>query len=67
MPCFDRSKNKCEISGIIKNNGGNYYGFNMRFQTPQLAQHYKEMIIYILKSDELKLNIRKAIYDEKGE
>jgi len=41
--------------------------FNMRFQTPQLAQHYKEMIIYILKSDELKLNIRKAIYDEKGE
>ena len=65
MPSYNKKLNHAVLDGIVRDNGGNYYGFNMRFQTPELAQHYKDMIMWILKSDKLKVEYKIAYYDRK--
>ena len=64
MP-YDKSLNKCELGGIVKHNGGQTYGFTVTFQSPLLCQHYKEMMMYILRSDELKVKRKTGYYDKK--
>jgi len=59
----DDKMRKCEIGGIINNRigiGSKGYGFKLSFHTVKEAQHYKEMIQYILLNDNYKINSRKG-------
>lgn len=52
----------CTLTGIIKRNGG--YGFAVVFDDPKLAQHYKEMMNWIIKDDMFKVEEKRGYYDK---
>ena len=56
-------KNKCVIGGILKHNDG--YGFKITFNNPETAQHYKDMIGWIIKNDKINTVVKKSYYDKK--
>jgi len=57
-------KKKTWIGGIIKHNH-NGIGFKLTFKTKKEAQHYKEMIIFILKNDNYHIKQKEGYYDNK--
>lgn len=52
------------LGGIIKHNKKGV-GFKVSFQNKKQAQYYKEMMMYILKSDEYMLQVHHGYYDKK--
>jgi len=55
----------CILGGIIRYNDG--VGFKIIFNDSQLANYYKNMLQYILKSDGFNVTNKKAYYDTKEE
>jgi len=57
----------CEIGGILqynmKNNTNKGYGFKIVFNTSKEAQHYKEMITWIIQDDKYKIINQRRYYD----
>ena len=60
-------KHICEIGGIIQHRMNHNrtcgYGFKITFKTSTEAQKYKEMITWIIESDNYKINNKKGYYD----
>ena len=53
---------KVIMGGIIKHIKG--YGFKLTFPSPETANHYKDMIRYILTSDNIPLIYNTRTFDE---
>ena len=54
----------CNISGIVKHRSGGY-GFKLTFHDKATAQHYKDMIYWIVSSDKIIPRVKKGYYDKK--
>lgn len=55
---------KCIISGIVKHKDG-MMGFRVSFNTPELAQKYKEMVKWYIESDKIRTTVKRGIYDNQ--
>ena len=54
----------CHLGGIVKHK--NYgFGFKISFNSPELAQNYKEMIGWFVVNDKMILSEDKGYYDRK--
>lgn len=58
------SNKKCTIGGIVKHGNGQV-GFRMGFETKEQAQMYKEMMVYIVRSDGFEILGHRGYYDKK--
>jgi len=54
--------NKAIVGGIVKHRYG--VGFKITFPNRRLANKYKEMFDYIIKSDNIKTEVKNGYYDE---
>ena len=54
----------CIIGGIL-NHRHNGYGFKITFNTPTLAQQYKDMFYGIIKNDNITIETQKGYHDRK--
>ena len=59
-----KSKPLVTLSGIIKHNGGGY-GFKITFADVETANKYKDMIRWIIISDNHELRYDTAYYDKR--
>lgn len=54
-------KQKCTVGGLVKHKDG--YGFKLSFTTPEKAQHYKDMFVWIIKDDHIGMVVERGYYD----
>lgn len=60
------NKTKCTFGGIVKGSDG--ICFKISFEGTdaiRLSKHYKDMFIYMIKSDNIKVNSKKGYHDRK--
>lgn len=55
------SKNKAIIGAIINHRNG--VGFKLTFDDKETAQHYKDMFDFIIRSDNIKTEVKKGYYE----
>lgn len=56
------NQNEVIISGILSHSKG--VGFKLSFPSKQTANHYKEMIKFILQENGLKVSEKKGYFDQ---
>ena len=55
---------KCTLGGIVKHRKGGY-DFKTTFNSPETAQHYKDMMYWIINDDKIKTILERGYYDKE--
>ena len=59
-------KKKCRLTGIITNSHGEYC-FKTCFKDKKLVQQYKDMLYWIIKNDDILVDVQRGYHDDKVE